>query len=122
MQADHRRSDLKNPRARLVALTRLASSSLAAIVLATACATHSDTIARPGAADDAAPRVVAGQAYESKSVEDGVNSRSASFEQEPLRNLLDKYAPSAIEWSMLPRVAEHSNRLPQPPKVAAVHV
>jgi hypothetical protein len=122
MQANHGRTHLINPRERLVALIRLGLSGLAAIFLATACATHSGAIARPGAADAPAPRVVAGQAYESKRVEDGNSSRSASSEQEPLRELLDKYAPAAIEWSMLPRIAEHSNRLPQPRKVAAAHV
>lgn len=33
-----------------------------------------------------------------------------AFEQEPLRDLIDKYAPSALEWSLLPHIAASSRR------------
>lgn len=31
--------------------------------------------------------------------------RMPAFAHEPLRELIDKYAPSAIEWSLLPHIA-----------------
>src|SRR5262245_16979762 len=78
-----------------------------------ACAPDSAGIARPAAARDAARDALARDADQApqqfKVPGEVLLCLHPAIKQEPLRDLLDKYAPSAIEWSRLPSVADRSD-------------
>ena len=106
MQATERLSPLQHVRASLLTLTLVAFSALA--VFATPVrAADDDVIARPAAARDSARNEAARKSFDWKDLEDDVLG-PVPFKLEPLRELVDKYAPSAIEWSLLPSLAESS--------------
>jgi hypothetical protein len=93
--------------ARLMQLTLAASSLLLALAFAPAYAQDSGAIARPAAARDIARGSADQKSLDWKDLEDDVLG-PIPFKLEPLRELVDKYAPSAIEWTLLPRLAETS--------------
>jgi len=98
---------------RLIGLTWLAALTFSATMVAPALAAESDTIARPAAARDAARGEADRPEPQCKLVDDEFSLCLPMFNQEPLRELVDKYAPSAIEWSMLPHLAGRSKPLPK---------
>ena len=124
----------RDSRLHLSALMLVAAFSLYVIATATvhaadsntaACAADSSSIARPAAARDAArgdvPARDADQAPRQFKVPGEVLlCLDPAIKQEPLRELLDKYAPSAIEWSKLPNLADRSGPYQQRRTVIAL--
>jgi len=103
----------------LIRLTLVVSSLFSALALTTAHAAEPNTIARPAAARDTAARDADYSAVESEIEDDAMILVPAALDEEPLRDLIDKYAPSAVEWSLLPRVAVHLDASSQLRNVAA---
>ena len=107
MQPIDRLSLMQRARAGLLPLTLAAFSVFFAVIATPVHAADGDVIARPAAARDAARNEVERKSFDWKDLEDDVLGPVPS-KLEPLRDLVDKYAPSAIEWSLLPSFAEAS--------------
>lgn len=93
---------------RTPACTPLAASMLVACLLSVISPTHAteaDTTARPATARDTARENIDRQVHSFNAEGDALMCRAPAFEHEPLRELIDKYAPSALEWSLLPHIA-----------------
>ena len=91
-----------------------------------ACGADSGSIARPAVARDAARDVAARDADQApqqfKVPGEVLLCLHPAIKQEPLRELFDKYAPSAIEWSKLPSVADRSEPSLQHRKMVALEL
>jgi hypothetical protein len=110
MQATHRQTPTSFARICRLALPLAAAGLLAAVVLAPARADEADTVSRPAAARDAARRDADRKAPDVKPKDEEFVCFRRGFEGEPIRDLLDKYGPSAVEWSLLLKVAQSSQR------------
>lgn len=82
-------------------------------------AADADPVVRPAAAREAAQRETNRPAAAPRPDTNDMACHAPAFESEPLRDLLDKYAPSAIEWSLLPHIAESTR--PYSPRRKAAH-
>jgi len=110
MQTNCRSIRAQDSRPLQIAPMLVASCLLAATILATPQAAESSTIVQRPAARDTAFRDADRQAQASKASRDDFVCRPPALEREPLRDLLDKCAPSAIEWSLLLHIADRSSR------------
>jgi len=113
------RARLTLPRATLIPLALVTFAFLALSPIAPAQAADAAIDARPAAARDVARRDTERHAQALKVISESLDSSKSAVVQEPLRDLIDKYAPSAIEWSMLPHLARSSKPVEQQRSAAA---